>query len=111
MRTLVDFSYHNRRFTGDRLVRIGDAAAFLDPIFSSGVYLAMLSAKTAALAVADAIDRGVPFENTVICERCRSVFASLDLAHEVCRDLASDALPEDVRVRLNEVIASEKPLS
>ncbi|MCP5538560.1 MAG: tryptophan 7-halogenase [Akkermansiaceae bacterium] len=60
MRTLVDFSYHNRRFTGDRLVRIGDAAAFLDPIFSSGVYLAMLSAKTAALAVADAIDRGVP---------------------------------------------------
>ena len=36
-------------------MRIGDAAAFLDPIFSSGVYLAMIGAKAGADAVADAL--------------------------------------------------------
>ena len=46
-----DFSYRNRRFVGPRLLRVGDAAGFLDPIFSAGVYLAMFSAKLAAEAV------------------------------------------------------------
>src|SRR5204863_7723046 len=36
-----DFSYYNRRLIGPRLIRIGDAAGFLDPIFSTGVFLAM----------------------------------------------------------------------
>lgn len=48
VRTAADFSYCNRRFVGDRLLRAGDAAGFLDPIFSSGVYLAMLSGRLAA---------------------------------------------------------------
>jgi flavin-dependent dehydrogenase len=43
-----DFSYRNRRFTGDRLLRVGDAAGFVDPIFSAGVYLAMYSGRLAA---------------------------------------------------------------
>jgi flavin-dependent dehydrogenase len=58
VRTIADFSYRNRRFVSPRLVRVGDAAAFLDPIFSSGVYLAMLTGKQAATAVANAIDAG-----------------------------------------------------
>jgi flavin-dependent dehydrogenase len=60
VRTIADFSYRNRRFVSPRLVRIGDAAGFLDPIFSSGVYLAMLTAKHAAAAVGEAIDQGQP---------------------------------------------------
>lgn len=46
-----DFSYYNRRLVGARLLRVGDAAGFLDPIFSSGVYLAMYSGRLAAHAV------------------------------------------------------------
>jgi FADH2-dependent halogenase len=46
--TTSDFSYYNRRLTGPRLLRVGDAAGFMDPIFSAGVFLAMFSGKLAA---------------------------------------------------------------
>jgi 2-polyprenyl-6-methoxyphenol hydroxylase-like FAD-dependent oxidoreductase len=51
IQTTSDFSYVNRRFVGQRLLRVGDAAGFMDPIFSAGVYLAMYSGKLAARAV------------------------------------------------------------
>jgi FADH2-dependent halogenase len=53
-----DFSYYNRRLVGPRLLRIGDAAGFMDPIFSAGVYLAMYSGKLAAKVVLGALARG-----------------------------------------------------
>lgn len=46
--TTSDFSYYNRRLTGPRLLRVGDAAGFMDPIFSAGVFLAMFSGQLAA---------------------------------------------------------------
>jgi FADH2-dependent halogenase len=51
MRTTSDFSYHNKRFIGPRLLRVGDAAGFMDPIFSAGVFLAMYSGRLAARTV------------------------------------------------------------
>ncbi len=36
-----DFSYRSRHCAEDGLVLVGDALAFLDPVFSSGVYLAL----------------------------------------------------------------------
>jgi flavin-dependent dehydrogenase len=51
VRTISNFSYSAAKFAGDRFILVGDAAAFLDPIFSSGVYMAMSSAKVAAEAV------------------------------------------------------------
>jgi FADH2-dependent halogenase len=56
IQTTGDFSYHNTRFAGHRLLRVGDAAGFMDPIFSAGVYLAMTSGKLAAKAVSAALD-------------------------------------------------------
>lgn len=53
-----DFSYHNRRLVGPRLLRVGDAAGFMDPIFSAGVYLAMWSGQLAAEAVSASVQRG-----------------------------------------------------
>lgn len=47
-RTTNDFSYFNRRLVSSRVLRVGDAAGFMDPIFSAGVYLAMFSGKIAA---------------------------------------------------------------
>jgi flavin-dependent dehydrogenase len=48
IQTTSDFSYYNRRLVGPRLVRVGDAAGFMDPIFSAGVYLAMYSGRLAS---------------------------------------------------------------
>jgi flavin-dependent dehydrogenase len=39
-----NYSYKSKRMGGDRYLMLGDAFAFIDPIFSSGVYLAMNSA-------------------------------------------------------------------
>jgi FADH2-dependent halogenase len=33
IQTTTDFSYRNRRLVGHRLLRVGDAAGFMDPIF------------------------------------------------------------------------------
>ncbi|MSU64144.1 MAG: NAD(P)/FAD-dependent oxidoreductase [Pedosphaera sp.] len=55
IQTTTDFSYRNRRFVGQRLLRVGDAAGFMDPIFSAGVYLAMYSGRLAATAVAESL--------------------------------------------------------
>lgn len=46
-----NFSYSSARMTGDRFLLVGDAYAFIDPVFSSGVYLAMQGAEFAADAV------------------------------------------------------------
>ena len=53
-----DFSYRNRTFWSPRVVRVGDAAGFIDPIFSSGVFVAMFSAKLASEAVLELLARG-----------------------------------------------------
>lgn len=42
-----DYSYSMREICGDRFVMIGDAARFVDPIFSSGVSVALNSARIA----------------------------------------------------------------
>ncbi len=46
-----NYSYRSSIMSGDGFVMVGDAFAFLDPIFSSGVLLAMASAEMAADAV------------------------------------------------------------
>jgi flavin-dependent dehydrogenase len=43
-----DYSYRNKRLTGERWLLVGDAAGFIDPVFSSGVFLAIMSAEKAA---------------------------------------------------------------
>lgn len=43
-----DYSYGMKQICGDNFVMIGDAARFVDPIFSSGVSIALTSAKLAA---------------------------------------------------------------
>ena len=50
-----DFSYRSRRVAGDGWVLVGDAFGFLDPIYSSGVFLALKMGEFAA----DAIDEGL----------------------------------------------------
>jgi flavin-dependent dehydrogenase len=46
-----DYSFAATRFGGDGWVLTGDAATFLDPVFSTGVYLGMSSGVRAARAI------------------------------------------------------------
>jgi flavin-dependent dehydrogenase len=45
LRIIRNFSYRNSKTRGSRWACLGDAALFLDPVFSSGVSLAMLGAE------------------------------------------------------------------
>ena len=51
----AEFSYRSTEIGGDGFCLTGDAFSFLDPIFSSGVFLALKSGEMAA----DAIERGL----------------------------------------------------
>ncbi|MEM9556586.1 MAG: NAD(P)/FAD-dependent oxidoreductase [Acidobacteriota bacterium] len=53
----ADFSYRCRRFAGAGWLLVGDAAGFLDPVFSSGVMLAMSSGESAARSAERALRR------------------------------------------------------
>lgn len=53
----ADFSYRVRELRGDGWLAIGDAAGFIDPLFSTGAHLAMMGGKSAADAIADALAR------------------------------------------------------
>ena len=46
-----DWSYTSEQVVGDGWVLVGDAACFVDPLFSSGVHLALMSAVLAAAYV------------------------------------------------------------
>jgi flavin-dependent dehydrogenase len=55
--TAADFSYRNTRLTGDRWMLAGDAAGFIDPVFSSGVFLAVMAGEKAADTLQVVLDR------------------------------------------------------
>lgn len=53
-----DYSYAMQQITGDRLLLIGDAARFVDPIFSTGVSIALNCARFASRDVIGALESG-----------------------------------------------------
>lgn len=57
-RVTGEYSYRSRYCAGDGLLLIGDAFAFLDPVFSSGVFLALRSGEMGADAADAAIAAG-----------------------------------------------------
>ena len=52
---LRDWSYRCKSLSGPGYMLVGDAACFIDPLFSSGVHLALTSATLAAAAVTSAL--------------------------------------------------------
>lgn len=70
--------------------------------YSKKVCLDLLQAKQ------DALDRQVGFEfpDQVVCERCSELFATLDLARDLCHELSQGELPEALR---RELLARLRP--
>lgn len=56
--TTADYSYQCRPYAGPGYYLVGDAAVFVDPIFSTGVTLAMMSARLAGEHAREIIARG-----------------------------------------------------
>ena len=57
-RAAKEYSYRSRRAAGDGWVMVGDAFGFLDPLYSSGVLLALKSGELAADAVCEGLAKG-----------------------------------------------------
>ena len=53
-----DFSFRMDALAGSNYALVGDAAGFLDPIFSTGVFMAMKSADMASAAIAERLRTG-----------------------------------------------------
>lgn len=53
-----DYSYRSKQVAGDGWVLVGDAFGFLDPLYSSGVLLALKSGELAADAIAEGLEKG-----------------------------------------------------
>ncbi|HEY1587153.1 MAG TPA: tryptophan 7-halogenase, partial [Polyangia bacterium] len=77
-----NWSYRSSQFYGERLLMVGDAAAFVDPLFSTGVLFAIHGAKFAAAhidaALSDgnfAAERFRPYEDE--CIRGMDIFKTL----------------------------------
>ena len=58
VRVEKDFSFSSRAYAGDRWLLAGDAGSFLDPVFSTGVAIALESGVEAAQAVAAGLAAG-----------------------------------------------------
>jgi len=56
-RAAADFSYRVHRLCGHGWLAVGDAAGFIDPLFSTGFHLAVKGADLAASAIAEALIR------------------------------------------------------
>ncbi|MBL8841292.1 MAG: sigma-70 family RNA polymerase sigma factor [Planctomycetes bacterium] len=67
--------------------------AVAPPAYEKQLCLDLLRAKQ------EALDRGVPFElpRGMVCERCKTVFASLDFGQSLCRELGEGELPPPLR--------------
>ncbi|HIE91698.1 MAG TPA: NAD(P)/FAD-dependent oxidoreductase [Acidobacteria bacterium] len=58
LRVTGEFSYRATQASGDGFCLVGDAFSFLDPVFSSGVYLALKSGELAADTIHAALETG-----------------------------------------------------
>jgi len=58
VRVTGEYSYHSQKIGGDGFCLVGDAFAFLDPLFSTGVFLGLKSGEMAADAIHAALSTG-----------------------------------------------------
>jgi flavin-dependent dehydrogenase len=114
-----DYSYRSKEVAGEGWVLIGDAFGFLDPLYSSGVLLALKSGELAADAIAEGLaagdtsaaqlgkwgplfNRGVDRMRRLVCEYYdgfsfgRFVRAFPDLKGKVTDLLIGDLFEDDV---------------
>ena len=76
---LASFSFHNEKQHGPRWACAGDAACFLDPVFSSGVSLGMVGALHMVDTLVPALRAGTEAEPSLMDEHARHVGHAYDV--------------------------------
>ena len=128
MKVTQDFSYRSNQLSGPGWVLVGDAYGFLDPVYSSGVFLALKSGELAADAIHEAIEKNdfsaqqlgkwgpdfIPgmeaFRKLIYAFYSKDFsFAQFLKQHPECIDGVIDILRGDVYI--NDVTPIFKPLS
>lgn len=83
VRIRKDYSYTRDGFWQPGMVLIGDAACFIDPVFSSGVHLATYSALLAARSICTVLDSGSDIDEEICFEEYESRYrAEFDRFHD-----------------------------
>ena len=92
--------HRGRIFLRDALLRGRPMRTVPEPAYPRATCMALLEAKM------DSLDRGVPFpvQDELVCERCREVFASLDIGADACGSLRAPSMPASVRARIERII-------
>ena len=72
-RVIGNYSYRNERPAGRRFAAVGDAACFLDPVFSSGVTLALRGAESLADTLAPALADGREADPDLLADHLASM--------------------------------------
>lgn len=71
--TIRDWSYRSAEMAGPGYFAVGDAACFVDPILSSGVYLAVLYAKMCAVGINTCLD--MPGQERLVADWYEALYA------------------------------------
>ena len=80
-----DYSYICHEKWGDRFALVGDASAFIDPIFSTGVFMAMNSSRIASEAVHIRLTQGSDAAGPAFEEAYDSIVGAYDLIDKLIR--------------------------
>jgi hypothetical protein len=88
---------HRARLKLRQAITSGARSSALAADHPRGVCLDLLRAKQ------EALDRGAPFpySEQALCDRCRSLLATLDLGFDACHLLGRTALPDRLRALLD----------
>ena len=77
-RRIANYSYYNLAPSSARTASVGDARAFLDPIFSSGVTIAVLTARLLAGEISAALKENRPLALDDYWRRCEIAYTTFD---------------------------------
>jgi len=121
-RTSGPLGFWRRRSSGEGVLLVGDAAAFIDPMTGQGVYLALRGAELAAAAAARALGAGGPtaralapydherrreFRNAFLVSRLLQRLAFLPpMVHRAGRQMA---IHPDLSARLINAVGNAEP--
>lgn len=94
-----DYSYQNTHKFGDNFATVGDASAFVDPVYSSGVYVAMKS----SFLVAEALDIYLATGENLL----ESYYKRINGAYKIVEQLVKNYYDPNA-IKINEIKQPEK---
>lgn len=78
-----NYSYYSEKKYGDNFAIVGDASRFVDPIFSSGVYLSMKSSSLLAKALDEKLSAENSTDNTPIANVYKRIAGAYDIVYRL----------------------------